>query len=140
MKYSQMDKEALLCEKSKLTAQYEDYKSKGLKLNMARGKPGAEQLAISMPMLDVLNSSSDCRADDGADCRNYGELSGISDAKKLFSEYMGVGTDEIIVVGSTSLTFMYDCLARAMLTGVLDSEQPWGKYEKIKFICPVSRL
>ena len=137
MKYSQMDKEALLCEKSKLTAQYEDYKSKGLKLNMARGKPGAEQLAISMPMLDVLNSSSNCRADDGADCRNYGELSGISDAKKLFSEYMGVGTDEIIVVGSTSLTFMYDCLARAMLTGVLDSEQPWGKYEKIKFICPV---
>ncbi len=137
MKYSQMDKEALLCEKSKLTAQYEDYKSKGLKLNMARGKPGAEQLAISMPMLDVLNSSSDCRADDGADCRNYGELSGISDAKKLFSEYMGVEADEIIVVGSTSLTFMYDCLARAMLTGVLDSEQPWGKYEKIKFICPV---
>ena len=88
MKYSQMDREALLCEKSKLTAKYEDYKSKGLKLNMARGKPGAEQLAISMPMLDVLNSSSDCRADDGADCRNYGELSGISDAKKLFSEYM----------------------------------------------------
>ena len=137
MKYSQMDREALLCEKSKLTAQYEDYKSKGLKLNMARGKPGAEQLAISMPMLDVLNSSSDCRADDGTDCRNYGELSGISDAKKLFSEYMGVAADEIIVVGSTSLTFMYDCLARAMLTGVVGSEKPWGKYEKIKFICPV---
>ena len=137
MKYSQMDREALLCEKSKLTAKYEDYKSKGLKLNMARGKPGAEQLAISMPMLDVLNSSSDCRADDGTDCRNYGELSGISDAKKLFSEYMGVAADEIIVVGSTSLTFMYDCLARAMLTGVVGSEKPWGKYEKIKFICPV---
>jgi len=90
-----------------------------------------------MPMLDVLSSSADVFAEGGVDCRNFGELTGIMDAKKLFSEYMGVTTDEIIVLGSTSLTFMYDCMARAMLAGVLGSEKPWGKEEKVKFLCPV---
>jgi DNA-binding transcriptional MocR family regulator len=85
----------------------------------------------------VLNSSSDVSAEGGVDCRNYGELTGIIDAKKLFGAYMGVSTDEIIVVGSASLTFMHDCVARAMLTGVLGSERPWVREEKVKFLCPV---
>ncbi|NLY70495.1 MAG: aminotransferase class I/II-fold pyridoxal phosphate-dependent enzyme [Clostridiales bacterium] len=89
-----------------------------------------------MPMLDVLNSESDYKASNGVDCRNYGELTGISDAKKLFSEYMGVSQEEIIIVGSSSLAFMYDCLARAMLRGVLESEKSWGHYPKVKFLCP----
>jgi DNA-binding transcriptional MocR family regulator len=76
-------------------------------------------------------------AEGGVDCRNYGELTGIIDAKKLFGEYMGVSVDEIMIAGSTSLTFMYDCVARAMLTGVLGSERPWVKEEKVKFLCPV---
>ena len=135
--YAQMSTEQLSSEKAALEQALAQYKAGGLKLNMARGKPGEEQLALSMEMLDVLNSKSDCKASDGADCRNYGELSGIADAKKLFADYMGVAENEVVILGSASLTFMYDCMARAMLTGVLGSEKPWGKYEKVKFICPV---
>ncbi len=132
-----LNREEAVALRESLLLKYEDYKAQGLKLNMARGKPGQEQLALSMPMLDVLNAASDCRASDGADCRNYGELDGIADAKKLFSDYMGVDTDEIFIAGSASLTFMYDTMARAMLTGVLGSEQPWGQNPKVKFLCPV---
>lgn len=135
--YRDMDRRELLAEKEKLERAYAGYRAKGLKLNMARGKPCAEQLDLSMPMLDVLNSGSDIHAENGTDCRNYGDLTGIPDAKKLFAEYMGVTEREIIVVGSSSLTFMYDCAARAMLNGVLGSEKPWSRYDKIKFLCPV---
>jgi len=135
--YNTMSRDELANEKESLSAAFAAHKAKGLSLNMARGKPGNDQIALSMPMLDAINSSSDCNAEGGVDCRNYGELTGIADAKKLFGEYMGVAVDEIIVTGSTSLTFMYDCMARAMLTGVLGSEKPWVKEEKVKFLCPV---
>ena len=135
--YKTMSNDELKKEKEALSSAFNVFKAKGLSLNMARGKPGKEQLALSMPMLDIVNSKSSCMAEGGVDCRNYGELGGIIDAKKLFGEYMGVSTDEIIIAGSTSLTFMYDCVARAMLTGVLGSERPWVKEEKVKFICPV---
>lgn len=136
-KYGELTKEELSAERQLLQAAFDAYKAKGLKLNMARGKPGSEQLALSMPMLDALNSSSNCKTEDGVDCRNYGELAGIKDAKKLFGELMGAAEDEILISGSSSLTFMYDTMARAVLTGVLDSDKPWCAYPKIKFICPV---
>ncbi len=136
-KYNEFSKEELLKELESLRADYEKYQRLGLKLNMARGKPGAEQLELSMPMLDVLNSKSDCFSVTGADCRNYGELSGIKEAKELFAELMSIKPEETIVVGSSSLTFMYDCMSRAMLLGVLGSEKPWCSYDNIKFICPV---
>ena len=135
--FNSMSKEELLKEKETLSAALNAYKAKGLSLNMTRGKPNKAQLDLSMPMLDVISSSSDVTAEGGVDCRNYGELTGIMDAKKLFAEYQEVSTDEIIVAGSTSLTFMYDCMARAMLAGVLGSQRPWGKEEKGKFLCPV---
>ncbi|MDL2280644.1 aminotransferase class I/II-fold pyridoxal phosphate-dependent enzyme [Selenomonadales bacterium OttesenSCG-928-I06] len=135
--YEKMPLEQLRDEYTKLKNEYEAIKSKKLSLNMSRGKPSSEQLDLSMPILDVLDSKSNYKAENGADCRNYGELTGIVEAKKLFSEYMGVGLDEIIVLGNASLNFMYDCLVRAMLLGVLGSEKPWSKYPKIKFICPV---
>ena len=135
--YGAMSKDELSREKESLQAEFAGHKAKGLSLNMARGKPGKEQLALSMAMLDIVNSSSSCMAEGGVDCRNYGELTGIMDAKKLFGEYMGVSTGEIMILGSTSLTFMYDCIARAMLCGVLGSERPWVKEEKVKLICPV---
>ncbi len=135
--YTQMNREELLAEKVQLEAAFAEYKAKGLKLNMARGKPGADQLALAKPMLDVLNSESSLVTESGVDCGNYGELAGIPEARKLFGEYMGVTPEETIVVGSSSLTFMYDCMARAMLKGVLGSEKPWGKYDKVKFLCPV---
>ncbi|MDR0497485.1 MAG: aminotransferase class I/II-fold pyridoxal phosphate-dependent enzyme [Treponema sp.] len=135
--YSAMSRNELIQERELLSAAFAAHKAKGLSLNMARGKPGNDQLDLSMPMLDAVSSSGDVFAEGKVDCRNYGELTGIADAKKLFGEYMGVSTDEIIIAGSTSLTFMYDCLARAMLTGVLGSERPWVKEEKVKFLCPV---
>jgi len=135
--YISRSNDELLREKEELLAIFDKFKAKKLTLNMARGKPGSDQLALSMSMLDIVNSSSSCKAEGGVDCRNYGELTGIMDAKRLFGEYMGVTTDEIMIAGSTSLTFMYDCLARAMLTGVLGSERPWVKEEKVKFLCPV---
>ncbi|MCL2008192.1 MAG: aminotransferase class I/II-fold pyridoxal phosphate-dependent enzyme [Treponema sp.] len=135
--YNTMSKEELTKEKEALTSEFNAHKAKGLKLNMARGKPGDDQLALSMPMMDILNSKSNLYSEGNIDCRNYGELTGIPEAKRLFADYMGVAIDEIMIVGSTSLTFMYDCIARAMLTGVLGSERPWVKEEKVKFLCPV---
>ena len=136
-KYQDFTREELQQEKELLMKKYKEYQDLHLNLNMARGKPGAEQLALSMPMLDVLNSSSDCRDKYGTDARNYGELLGLREARELFADLMGISWEETIVVGSSSLTFMYDCVSRAMLLGVLGSEKPWCRYEKPKFICPV---
>ncbi len=135
--YSQFSPEERQAELAGVQQEYDTLKAKNLKLNMARGKPGADQIALSTAMLDVLQSDSDCTAQGGIDCCNYGELTGIPEAKKLFAEYMGVSEEEIIIAGSASLTFMYDCMARAMLKGVLGSEKPWVKYDKVKFLCPV---
>ena len=132
-----MSKDELMAEKDKLLKEFDAHRAKGLKLNMARGKPGDDQLDLSMPMLDTVNSTSGFYAEGNIDCRNYGELTGIPEAKKLFADYMGVALDEIIVTGSASLSLMYDCLARALLTGVPGSERPWVKEEKVKFLCPV---
>ena len=135
--FQEMTREELQSEHSKLSQAYAQLQAKELKLNMARGKPGADQLELSRPLLDVLNSQSDCRAEGGIDCRNYGELLGIPEARQLFAGYMGVAPEETIVVGSASLTFMYDCMSRAMLLGVLGGDKPWCKYDKVKFLCPV---
>ncbi len=135
--YQEMTREELQAEHSQMTQTYSQLQAKGLKLNMARGKPGTDQLELSLPLLDALNSKSDCRDASGLDCRNYGELLGILEARKLFADYMGVAPEETIVVGSASLTFMYDCMARAMLLGVLRGDKPWCRYDKLKFLCPV---
>ena len=135
--YSECTREELQQEKELLLKKYKEYQDLHLNLNMARGKPGADQLALSMPMLDVLNSGSDCHDKYGTDARNYGELLGLKEARELFGELMGIRPEETIVVGSSSLTFMFDCVARAMLLGVLGSEKPWCRYDKIKFLCPV---
>lgn len=116
---------------------YNSLKQEKRNLNMSRGKPGREQLVLSMPMLDILNSLSDCSSGDGIDCRNYGELKGIIEARELFGEYMGVTPEEIWITGSSSLTFMYDCMARSMLRGTLGSDTPWGQLSEVKFLCPV---
>ena len=135
--YQEMTQEELQAQRELLEQAYARLQAKGLKLNMARGKPGADQLELSLPMLDALNSGSDCHDASGLDCRNYGELLGIPEARKLFAAYMGVAPEETIVVGSASLTFMYDCIARAMLLGVPGGEKPWCRYDKVKFLCPV---
>lgn len=123
--------------KNELQKQMEQYRAQGLSLNMARGKPNTKQLDLSMEMLDVLNSKSDCTSEDGQDCRNYGDMYGIPEAQRLFAEYMDVSPEEIIICGQSSLSLLYDALVRATLKGVLGSKKPWGAYQPPKFICPV---
>lgn len=136
MKLSEMNKAQLEEFKAQCQKDYDAFKAQGLKLDMSRGKPGADQLDITMPMLDVLNSSSDMKSIDGTDTRNYGFLTGIPEAKQLFAEMLGVSPEEIIVGGNASLSLMFDSVSRAMTHGVLGSEKPWGKLDKVKFLCP----
>lgn len=119
-----------------LRKEYDEYKALGLKLDMTRGKPAKEQLDIMEPLLGVLSCKEDCICD-GIDCRNYGILDGIPQAKRIFSDILGVPPQKIIVGGNSSLNMMYDTMARAMLSGVIGSDKPWSKYGKISFLCPV---
>ena len=119
-----------------LKAEYEAICKKGLKLDMSRGKPGSEQLDLSMDMLDVVNSHSDMKTLNGTDVRNYGILDGIPEAKELFAALLGAKPEEVIVGGNSTLTFMYDTIARGMLHGFADSVKPWVQCGKLKFLCP----
>ena len=135
-KYSEMTAQELEQLKKELSAKYKEYQAKDLKLNMARGKPCVEQLNISMGMMDVLSSDDDLTCDDGTDCRNYGVLDGVHEAKVLLADMMEVGVDNVIVYGNSSLNVMYDTIARSMTHGVMGST-PWCKLDKVKFLCPV---
>ncbi len=135
-KYSEMTAQELEQLKKELIAKYKEYQAKDLKLNMARGKPCVEQLNISMGMMDVLSSDDDLTCDDGTDCRNYGVLDGVHEAKVLLADMMEVGVDNVIVYGNSSLNVMYDTIARSMTHGVMGST-PWCKLDKVKFLCPV---
>ena len=134
--YKEMSRDELLALKEELAHQYEDVKAKGLKLDMSRGKPAASQLDMEMDFLDVLNSASDVKTEAGVDCRNYGLLDGIPEAKKLMADMLGVTADQVIVCGNASLNIMYDTIARSMIFGVLGST-PWCKLDQVKFLCPV---
>lgn len=135
-KFTEMTKEELLEMKAPLKEKYKEYRAKNLSLNMARGKPCAEQLDLSMGMMDVLNSSSDLTCDDGTDCRNYGVLDGIKEAQELLADMMEVPADHIIIYGNSSLNVMYDTISRSMTHGIMGST-PWCKLDKVKFLCPV---
>ena len=134
--YKDLSKEELLELKSGLEAQFEEVKAKGLKLDMSRGKPSADQLNLSMGMMDTLTSGVDLTCEDGVDCRNYGGLDGIDEAKQLLADMMEVPKDNVIIFGNSSLNVMYDTVARAMTHGIMGST-PWCKLDKVKFLCPV---
>ena len=134
--YKDLSKEELLKLKADLEAQFEDVKSKGLKLDMSRGKPSTEQLNLSMDMMDVLHGNSNLVCEEGVDCRNYGVLDGISEAKQLLADMMEVPKDNIVIFGNSSLNIMYDTVSRSMTHGVMGST-PWCKLDKVKFLCPV---
>ena len=128
-----MNKEQLAAEKARLEQEYAQHKAKGLKLDMSRGKPAPAQLDLSMEM---MNLPIEYKAENGFDCRNYGVLDGIPEAKKLFADMLGVAADEILVGGNSSLQLMYDTIIRALQLGVLGSDKPWCKNDKVKFLCP----
>lgn len=136
MQYNDMSKEELLALKESLNKEYAEAKAKGLSLDMSRGKPAAKQLDISLGLLDTINSSSDLKSEDGTDCRNYGVLDGIPEAKKLMADMMGTTPDHVIVYGNASLNIMYDQISRAYTHGILGNT-PWCKLDKVKFLCPV---
>ncbi len=136
MEFSSMSREALNARLQELQTEYEAAKQKKLALDLSRGKPGAEQLDLLQGMLHCIDSSYDCRTEDGFDCRNYGVLDGIKEAKRLFGELLGIPQEKLFIGGNSSLNLMYDAVARAMLYGVCDSERPWCREENIKFICP----
>ena len=126
--YKELSKEELLEIKSDLDAQFEAIKAKGLNLDMSRGKPSTEQLNLSMEMMDVLTSESDLVCEEGVDCRNYGVLDGIKEAKQLLADMMEVPKDNIVIFGNSSLNIMYDTIARSMTHGVMGST-PWCKLD-----------
>ena len=134
--YKNLSVEELTELKTKLDAEFEEVKARGLNLDMSRGKPSAEQLNLSMGMMDVLTSDTNLVCQEGVDCRNYGVLDGISEAKQLLADMMEVPKKNIIIFGNSSLNVMYDQIARAMTHGVLGST-PWAKLDKVKFLCPV---
>ena len=135
MQYTKLNKELLQQEFEAVKKEFTELKAKGLKLDMSRGKPSAEQVALSDGMLSAVDGK-DC-VSGGNDYRNYGIVDGIPEAKKLFAELMECGEDEIIVMGNSSLNIMYDTIMRAMVFGTETGSTPWMKLDKVKFICPV---
>ena len=134
--YKDLSREELLELKSKLEKEFEEVKAKGIHLYMSRGKPSQAQLDLSMGMMDVLDSETSLICEEGVDCRNYGVIDGIKEAKQLFADMMEVPKDNIIIFGNSSLNVMYDTVARAMTHGILGNT-PWCKLDKVKFLCPV---
>ncbi len=134
--YKDLSIDELTALKSELEQRFEEIKAKRLKLDMSRGKPAVAQLDLAMGMMDVLNSGADLICEEGVDCRNYGVLDGIREAKQLLSDMMEVPKDNIVIFGNSTLNIMYDTIARSMTHGVMGST-PWCKLDKVKFLCPV---
>ena len=132
--YSKMSKEQLEEEYSRVKKSYDEYKAKGLNLDMSRGKPAPEQLDLSLPMLDIVDSNADYNA--GIDCRYYGGPEGLPEAKKLMADMMGVSPSNVIIFGNSSLNIMFDLISTAMNKGIMGGT-PWGKLDRVKFLCPV---
>lgn len=131
-----LSKEELLQLKSQLEEEYRTAKEMNLALDMSRGKPAPAQLDLSMDMMNVLNSDSLLKTEAGFDCRNYGVLDGIPEAKRLLAEMLEVDESQVMVLGNASLPIMYDTVSRSMTHGVCGST-PWCKLDKVKFLCPV---
>ena len=135
-KYSEMTKDELLSERGRVSAEYEALKAKKYDLDMSRGKPSMDQLGLTESLLHILTNGADCKTEDGIDCRNYGQLFGLKEARELFSDLLEIPADNIILGGNSSLNMMYDTVARAMLYGVPGSDKPWCKLDHVKFLCP----
>ena len=130
--YFAMSREALQNEREALLDVYGQYKARGLKLDMSRGKPSPAQLDLSMPMLDI----KDYMGETGIDSRNYGNLEGMPEARRFFAEMLGAQPDEVIVGGNSSLNMMYSMIELGWRLGYCESEKGWGEEEHPKFLCP----
>ncbi|MBR1848983.1 MAG: aminotransferase class I/II-fold pyridoxal phosphate-dependent enzyme [Lachnospiraceae bacterium] len=133
--YQEMSKEELQATYAELQKQFEVEKAKGLQLDMSRGKPCSEQLDTVMPMMDVLTSKDLLQSEDGYDCRNYGTLYGIMEARQLIGDMIGAKAEQVIVMGNASLNIMFDTVERSMTQGVCGGI-PWARLDRVKFLCP----
>ena len=133
--YRELSRAELEAEYAAVRAEYEALKGKGLKLNMARGKPGKQQLDMVSGIFDVFRTPEDF-VSDGIDCRNYGELAGLPAARRLFAEILGCKESQVFAGGNASLQLMYDTVSKAMTHGLLHSERPWSREEGLKWLCP----
>ena len=134
--YKELDKQELLALKDTLEKEFEVTKGKGMRLNIARGKPDFNQLDLSMPMMDEINSKSDMRTLLGNDTRTYGDLDGIGECRRLMAAMMSVEKDNVVICGNSSLNIMYDTVSRSVTQGV-NGHTPWRKLDEVKFLCPV---
>ncbi len=133
--YREMNASQLEAAYAKELAHYESCKAQGLKLNMARGKPSKAQLDEVSGLLTVLNTVEDCMAD-GTDVRNYGELAGMPSARAFWADILGCKPEQTVLGGTSSLNLAFDVISRAYSHGLLNSQRPWCKEEKVKFLCP----
>ena len=136
MKYTEMTLAQRQAEYAAVRAAYEQQKALGLNLNMARGKPGREQLDMVMDIFDVLKTPQDYIVD-GLETRNYGEVAGVPAARALFAELLGCKASQVFAGGNASLQLMYDAVSKAFTHGLLHSEKPWSRLDTVKWICPV---
>ena len=135
-KYTDMSLQERQAEYAAVQAEYEKLKAMGLSLNMARGKPSKVQLDLVTPIFGLLTKPEDF-VSDGIDVRNYGEVAGIPAARRLFADILGCKPEQVFVGGNASLQLMYDAVSKAFTNGLLHSEKPWCKLDKVKWICPV---
>ncbi len=133
--YKEMNQQELAAEKAAVLARFEELKAQELHLDMSRGKPGREQLNLVSDILTTLQTPTDCVAD-GLDVRNYGELTGLPAAKRLWAEILGCKPEECFIGGNASMTLMYDTISKAYTHGLKNSEKPWSKLDTVKFLCP----
>ena len=131
--YFEMTRDELTAEKAALEENYKKFQAMGLKLNMARGKPGPHQMDLAMGLLQMTDYTTDA----GTDARNYGDLEGLHEARELFGDVMGVKSEEVFVGGNSSLQIMYNLISMGYCFGFPESPCPWSQVEKRKFLCPV---
>ena len=134
-KLQDMSREALLARQLELQKAYEDYRARGLQLDMSRGKPSKEQLDLTLDMLECVNARDGYTAENGLDVRNYGLLDGLPEAKRLFGGMLHMPPEAVIVGGNSSLNMMFDYIATAYSHGVCGHEA-WCRQGKVKFLCP----
>jgi len=130
--YCEMPVERLRELQKDLEHQYRDYSSRNLKLDMSRGKPSGSQLDLTNGILDRLDGYM---VEGGIDARNYGCLEGIHEARKLFSDLLGIPRERLMIGGNSSLNMMYDTIVRHWVFGT-HGHTPWGRLPKVKFLCP----
>ena len=136
MSYAELTHAELAALRESLEQEYARHCAKELALNMARGKPAAAQLELSLPLLDTVDASSDLFAEDGTDCRNYGVMDGIPEAKRLMASIMDHDPRNVCVFGNSSLNIMYDLVSHGFLHGYL-GEKPWRELKDVSWLCPV---